>query len=289
VATTDTQPAITVQNVHKRYKDIHALRGVSFSVKRGEIFGLVGANGAGKSTLIRALVGATRPTEGEVRVLGLSPSAQRHELRQQIGYMPQQPALYDDLTARDNLRFYSRAQSIPNLERRIDEVVEFIRLTERRDDPVYGFSGGMKQRVSLACALIHKPQVLFLDEPTAGVDPKLRESFWEHFRTLASEGVTILLSSHQMGEMFLCDRLAIMREGIVLAEDTPRQLLWRGEAQIKIWCGDQLIMETVKNYPDHLPRILQAYQLDPAITRIEIEEDTLETIVLLMIKEREAS
>ena len=272
--------AIIVQAIRKRYGPVEALRGLSLTVKTGEVFGLLGANGAGKTTLIKILTGVIRPTAGTTSVLGYDPARQAWELRKQIGYMPQTPALYEDLSARDNVRFFARAHVAANIEEQIDAVLEFVNLAERQNDPVYRFSGGMKQRVSLACALAHQPPLLFLDEPSTGVDPKLRESLWAHFRQLADGGTTILLSTHQMDEAFHCDRVAVMREGAVLACDTPRNLLARGQAKITIWRGDQAQTEIIAHYAEQLPRLLG---IDAAISKIEIQEDTLEDVVLRLI------
>ena len=285
-------PAIVVEGVEKRYGRIEALRGVSIAVGQGEIFGLLGANGAGKSTLIKILVGSSRPSAGTVEVLGLRPAAGAsplRQLRQQLGYMPQAPALYEDLSPRDNVRFFGRAHRLEGLEGRIDEVLAFTGLRGRERDPVYGFSGGMKQRVSLACALVHRPRVLFLDEPTAGIDPKLREAFWRHFRELAASGVTLFISTHLMDEALACDRLAIMRDGVVLACDTPRAILRRGQTRVSIRLDGRVERETVANYPEQLPALLRRHGLDPAVSKIEIEEDTLETVVLALIDSRAMS
>ncbi|GIV95632.1 MAG: hypothetical protein KatS3mg057_0289 [Herpetosiphonaceae bacterium] len=284
----ESASAISVSGLRKLYGRFEALKDVSLTVERGEIFGLLGANGAGKSTLIKVLVGSLKPSAGSVQVLGLDPIKQAQLLRRQIGYMPQVPALYEDLSPRDNVRFFGKAHGLANLERRIDEVLEFVNLRSRERDPVYSFSGGMKQRVSLACALIHAPRLLLLDEPSAGVDPKLREAFWQHFRELAANGVTLLVSTHQMDEAFHCDRVAIMRDGLFLACDTPKNLMRRGRAQISIWRGAEVDRHAVTNYAEQLPGILRRYNLDPSITRVEIEEDTLEAIVLDMINVREA-
>ncbi len=281
--------AIEIDGLRKRYGKLEALKGISLHVKRGEIFGLLGANGAGKTTLIKILVGASRYDEGSASVLGLNPMKQAQALRHQIGYMPQAPALYEDLSARENVRFFGRVHQIPNFEARVDEVLDFINLRQRENDSVYGFSGGMKQRVSLGCALVHQPNLLLLDEPTAGIDPKLREAFWAHFRELAAQGVTILVSTHQMDEVLHCDRAAVMREGVVLACDTPRGLLSRGSAHIKIWSDTQVLDETVGNYPERLPQLLQRYHLDPSVNRIEVNEDTLEDIVLSLINDKESA
>lgn len=271
--------AIVVNDLHKNYGRIDALCGLSLAVKTGEIFGLVGANGAGKTTLIKILTGITRPTRGTACVLGYDPVRQSHELRKQIGYMPQSPALYEDLSARDNVRFFAHAQRPPNLESRLDEIFEFVNLADRQHDPIYGFSGGMKQRVSLACALVHSPRMLFLDEPSTGVDPKLRENLWSRFRALAAQGATVLVSTHQMDEAFHCDRVAIMRNGVILACDTPHGLLARGKAKVTLWQGGHPQTEIVDQYADQLPGLLGLSTID----RIEIQQDTLEDVVLNLI------
>jgi ABC-2 type transport system ATP-binding protein len=275
--------SIHIQNLHKYFGKVQALKDVNLTVDSGQIYGLLGPNGAGKTTLIRLLIGATKPTSGDLSVLSLNPGKQKRALRQKIGYMPQSPALYEDLSPADNIRFFGRAHQTGKLSKRVDEVLEFVGLSQRAHDPVYKFSGGMKQRVSLACALVHQPQMLFLDEPTSGIDPKLREAFWEHFRGLTATGVTIIVSTHQMDEALYCDKLAILHEGRLLADDTPSKLLWNSRAKIKIWRGPSVSEQVVTNYPQALPGLLQNDGLDPAINRIEIEEDRLEAIVLRMI------
>jgi len=279
---------IEIESLGKRYGRIDALKSVTLAVHEGEIFGLLGPNGAGKTTLIRMLTGSTRPTAGVVKVFGLDPVRESQAVRHQIGYMPQAPALYEDLSPRDNIRFFGEAHDVKELDQRITELLDFSNLRSRERDPVYTFSGGMKQRVSLACALVHQPRVLLLDEPTAGVDPRLRAEFWKHFRQLARNGATLLISTHQMDEALFCDRLAILSQGSLLACDTPKNLLRRGRTTIHIRRGAEDLTETVDNYPERLPAVLHRYGLDPAITRIEIEEDTLENVVLGLIQAREA-
>jgi ABC-2 type transport system ATP-binding protein len=282
---TTEQAAIRLHDVHKRYGSFEALRGVSLQVDTGSIYGLLGPNGAGKSTLIKALVGASRPTSGEVRILGLDPVRQGGEIHPHIGYMPQAPALYDDLSARDNVRFFARAHALPDLDRAVDEVMEFVALRDRQHDPVYAFSGGMRQRVSMACALAHRPKVLFLDEPTAGVDPKLKEGFWRHFRDLASHGVTLFISTHLMDEALLCDQLTVLRTGQVLVTAPPEDIMQRGRTEVRIWRGNRMEVETVHGYYTELPRVLEHYGLDRSISRIELHEDSLETVILKIIEE----
>ena len=194
---------INARGVTKRFKKITALRELDLRLEAGRVLGLLGPNGAGKTTLIRLLVGAIRPTDGEISVLGLHPIKQKNELRRQIGYMPQTPALYDDLSPRENIRFFGVPSHAGDLKKKVEEVIEFVGLTDRASYPVHTFSGGMKQRVSLGCALVNKPKVILLDEPTSGIDPKLREQFWQHFRQLADEGVTVLVSTHQMDDCLL--------------------------------------------------------------------------------------
>lgn len=277
---------IDAQEVHKTYGRIDALDGLSLRVEEGEIFGLLGANGAGKTTLIKILIGALTYDSGQVEVLGFNPRQQKYQLRPKIGYMPQQPALYDDLTARDNVRFFARAQKVDGLNQKVSEILDFLNLGDRADDPVYGFSGGMKQRVSLACALVHQPTLLLLDEPSTGVDPKLRESLWSHFHDLTEQGVTIVVSTHQMDEALHCDRVAVMRAGKVLACDTPRNLLASGHAKVTIWRSDGAQAYEFDNYRDELPTVLG---IANDIQRIEIHEDTLEDVVLRLIAEKEVS
>ena len=279
------QPApIMVEGVHKHFGSVHALRGVDLQVARGAIFGLLGPNGAGKTTLIRLLIGALRPSAGRIRVLDHDPVQERQALRANLGYMPQEPALYDDLSARENVRFFGAAHGDGGLAHRVEEVLAFVGLSQRAADPVHTFSGGMKQRVSLACALVHRPPILFLDEPTAGVDPQLRATFWRHFRELAEQGVTLVISTHQMDEALNCSHLAILHQGQVLVSREPQALLLGSGARITIWRGGQPEHYEPDDYPAWLPRRLHAYGLDPTVTRIEIEQHSLETVVLQKIR-----
>ena len=280
--------SIQTRGLHKNFGQVEALKDVNLEIKSGQIFGLLGSNGAGKTTLIRLLIGSTQPSSGSLSVLDFDPVKQKRAIRKLIGYMPQSPALYEDLSPIENIRFFGNAHRIDNLSQRTEEIVAFVGLSERAHDPVYKFSGGMKQRVSLACALVHQPKMLLLDEPTSGIDPKLRESFWEHFRELSSRGITIIVSTHQMNEALYCDRLAILHQGTLLANDTPHQLLWNNRARVKIWRGEQVTEQEITNYPEQLPRALQIYGLDANINRIEVEEDTLETVVLGLINNHTA-
>lgn len=272
--------AISVRSVTKAYGTVEALRGVDVAVRPGEIFGLIGPNGAGKTTLIRILVGALRPDGGEVRVLDRDPVTQRSEVRRRIGYMPQEPALYADLSSRANVEFFAAAHVAAGVDELAHGALEFVDLLDRAGDPVHTLSGGMKQRVSLACALAHEPDLLFLDEPTSGIDPILRESFWHGFRRLADAGKTIVLSTHQMNEALACDRVAIIQRGRVVAADAPRSLIGRGRAKVTVWSQGESTEYLLDDYQTELPRILG--EGDP-VTRVEIERETLDEIVLRLI------
>jgi ABC-2 type transport system ATP-binding protein len=279
--------AIEVSGLTKKYGRVEALGGAGLSVGRGEVFGLVGPNGAGKTTLIKALVGALRPSGGTARVMGLNPLKDRAELRQRIGYMPQGPALYEDLTARGNVGFFGAAHRTPDLKKKVDEVMHFADLSGRADDPVHTFSGGMKRRVSLACALVHRPEVIFLDEPTAAVDPQLRSRFWKTFRELAGEGTTLFISTHLMEEAMLCDRIAILRKGRIIATDTPRSILEEGRTRLTVEQDGREQEETIGGHPEDLAAALRPYGLQPGVTAIDVETDSLEAVVLSLIEKQE--
>jgi ABC-2 type transport system ATP-binding protein len=279
--------SIEVSGLTKKYGRVEALGGAGLSVGRGEVFGLVGPNGAGKTTLIKALVGALRPSGGTARVMGLNPLKDRAELRQRIGYMPQGPALYEDLTARGNVGFFGAAHRTPDLKKKVDEVMHFADLSGRADDPVHTFSGGMKRRVSLACALLHRPEVIFLDEPTAAVDPQLRSRFWKTFRELAGEGTTLFISTHLMEEAMLCDRIAILRKGRIIATDTPRSILEEGRTRLTVEQDGREQEETIGGHPEDLAAALRPYGLQPGVTAIDVETDSPEAVVLSLIEKQE--
>jgi len=279
--------AIEVSGLTKRYGKVEALGGADLSVREGEVFGLVGPNGSGKTTLIKGLVGALRPSGGEARVLGLNPLKDRAELRRRIGYMPQSPALYEDLSARGNVGFFGAAHRTPDLRKNVDEVMNFTDLSGRAADPVHTFSGGMKRRVSLACALVHHPEVIFLDEPTAAVDPQLRSRLWKTFRELARDGATLFISTHLMDEAILCDRIAILRGGRVIAADAPRTILEEGKTHLTVEQDGAEEQETIGGHPEDLAAALRPYGLRPGVTAIDVETDTLETVVLSLIEKEE--
>ena len=211
--------AVDVDNVVKSFGTMRALDGVTLRVRTGEIYGLLGPNGAGKTTLIRAIVGLVAPDSGTVAVLGSR--MPNLDILGSVGYMTQAAALYPDLSVEENLRFFA---AISGADSNVDEALRVVELDQRRNSVVATLSGGMRQRCSLACALVHRPRLLLLDEPTVGVDPQLRVQFWEHFREMAAAGTTILVSSHVMDEAERCQRLGLIRFGKLLGEGSPNEV-----------------------------------------------------------------
>ena len=216
-----SNPVVEATHVQKHFGAIHAVDGISLSIGQGEIYGLLGPNGSGKTTLIRLIIGLLRPSSGSIQLLGASMPDKA--ILGQIGYMTQASALYEELTVRENVVFF--AEMSGRYERaRVEEVLQLVDLGERAGSVVRTLSGGMRQRASLACALAHRPRLLLLDEPTVGVDPQLRTTFWSYFRQLADSGVTLIISSHVMDEAERCDRLGFLRQGKLLAEGSAAEL-----------------------------------------------------------------
>ncbi len=219
--------AIVVDNLTKRYGTTEAVRGVSFSVSAGEIFGFLGPNGAGKSTTISMLCTLVRPTAGHARVAGADIVEDRQAVRGQIGLVFQDQTLDEYLTAEENLRFHGELYGVPKAElgRRTRQILEMVELWDRRGEVVQNFSGGMRRRLEIARGLLHSPRVLFLDEPTVGLDPQTRAHIWTYIETLHHvEQITILLTTHYMDEAEHCDRIAIIDHGQIVALDTPEAL-----------------------------------------------------------------
>jgi ABC-2 type transport system ATP-binding protein len=234
--------AIEATDLTKRFGDFTAVDRVSFKVKSGEVYGWLGPNGAGKTTTIRMLLGLLKITEGEARVLGYDPSTQVKEMQAHVGYMSQLFTLYNDLTARENIRFYGQAYGLSRtaLHRRQTEILDMAGLHGRENTLTANLSGGWKQRLALGCAIVHRPQVVFLDEPTAGVDPISRRQFWHLIYAMAKEGVTIMVTTHYMDEAELCQRVGFISEGQLIALDSPDQLKrtqMRGQV-LEINCDD---------------------------------------------------
>ncbi|WP_038180013.1 ABC transporter ATP-binding protein [Vibrio rhizosphaerae] len=222
-----TKYAIEAENVVKRFGDFTAIEDVRLQIPKGAIYGFLGPNGCGKSTTIRVLTGLLHPTSGQVKVLGLDIPRESEQLRLKIGYMTQKFSLYDDLTVEENLQFIGQIFGMGHrqLNQRLNQQLQTYGLDQRRKQRVSGMSGGQKQRLSLAAATMHHPELLFLDEPTSAVDPENRREFWEQLFDLSAQGTTILVTSHYMDEAERCHRLAIMNSGRICADGEPEQLM----------------------------------------------------------------
>ncbi len=216
--------AIHLQNVVKKYGSVEALRGISFSVERGEMFGLIGPDGAGKTTAIRALCGLLHVDGGSIAVLGQDPIRQHRDVTGVVGYLSQRFSLYGDLSIDENIAFFAEIHGVRDYHGRRDRLLEMTQLTRFRHRLADQLSGGMKQKLALACTLVHEPKVIVLDEPTTGVDPVSRREFWKLLSQFLAQGITILMSTPYLDEAERCSRIALLHEGRVLALDQPNRL-----------------------------------------------------------------
>jgi ABC-2 type transport system ATP-binding protein len=220
-------PAVSVQELEKRFKEVHAVKGVSFEVPMGEVFGFLGPNGAGKTTTINMLCTLVKPTAGSAQVAGFDVVSSRDDVRRHIGLVFQDPTLDGYMTAAQNIKLHAELYGIQSdlVDPRMQQVLEMVGLWERKDSVVGTFSGGMRRRLEIARGLMHSPRVLFLDEPTIGLDPQTRRSIWSYIRQLKeSEEITIFMTTHYMDEAEWCDRIAIMDNGEIVALDAPQKL-----------------------------------------------------------------
>jgi len=263
--------AIEVHNLVKKFGDFTAVNEVSFEVQRGEVVGYLGPNGSGKTTTMRMLLGLLQPTAGEAKVLGFDIKTQAESIRPLVGYMSQKFALYEDLTVRENLVFYAGVYGMrpADYRPRVKEVLSLIGLSGRENDRAGELSGGWRQRLALGIALIHNPKLLFLDEPTSGVDPSARREFWDLIYTLAEEGATVFVSTHYMDEAEHCGRLGIMYNGKLMAMDTPSALK-----------ASQLKGPAWNIVADPLLPALEALTATPGVHRAGLLGDHLHAITL---------
>jgi lipooligosaccharide transport system ATP-binding protein len=223
-----SNPILDARELVKRFGDFEAVKGVSFSVERGESFGFLGPNGAGKTSTMRMISAVSQPTSGSLTILGLDPRVAGPEIRGRLGVVPQEDTLELELSVRQNLEMFGRYFDLPRdtIRERAAELLEFIQLSERANDRVDDLSGGMKRRLTIARALINRPELLILDEPTTGLDPQARHLLWERLYRLKREGVTLIITTHYMDEAEqLCDRLVVMDHGSIVAEGPPRELI----------------------------------------------------------------
>jgi ABC-2 type transport system ATP-binding protein len=300
--------AIQVQDLHKNFEDVYAVQGVSFDVQAGEIFSLLGPNGAGKSTIISMLACLLEPTQGDALVMGHSILSEQMAVKAAIGVIPQEIALYEDLSARENLNFWGKMYGLRGapLRQRVDEVLEVIGLTERQKGRVGKFSGGMKRRLNIGIALLHKPQVIIMDEPTVGIDPQSRRNILDNVKELNQQGMTVLYTTHYMEEaQELSDHIAIMDQGQVIAQGTHDELVkivgeldridltisaeservmgqWQAtEGVHQVSAEDSQLTLLVDDSNVALPRLFEsATRVGVRITSVEIQEPNLEAVFL---------
>lgn len=299
------QPIIKIENLKKNYDEIEAVKGISFEVTKGEMFGLVGPDGAGKTTTIRILCGLLNPDNGSATLLDKDITKERQAVQNEIGYLSQRFSLYGDLTVDENIEFFADIHNVKHYEKRRDELLEFTRLTNFRDRLTNNLSGGMKQKLALACSLIHKPQILFLDEPTTGVDPVSRRDFWKILSNLIKEGITIFMTTPYLDEAERCNRVAMMNKGEIIALDNPAEMKKSISKQVvEIVCtpsrkayeilkdkyesqmfGDRInlvVNDETKDYPE-IEKLL--HQNEITITDKRVVTPSLENVFMHLIKE----
>ncbi|MCB0193241.1 MAG: ABC transporter ATP-binding protein [Anaerolineae bacterium] len=249
------QPVIHTQKLTKQFGTETAVEEIDLSIPKGSIFGFIGPSGCGKTTTVRLLTGLYLPTEGEVTVLGEKPSHFSRATQRKIGYMPQLFFLYDDLSIWENMNFVASLYGVGfKRKKRLNELLDFVELREHKRKVVRNLSGGMQRRLSLAATLIHRPSLLFLDEPTAGIDPVLRRKFWDHFQDIREEGQTLFITTQYVGEAAYCDYVGVLAEGRLLMVDTPSKLRQRafGGELVKLrtthWLSPNVVAE-IKELP----------------------------------------
>ena len=275
---TMNKPAIEVQDLYKAFGDLHAVQGVSFEVQQGEIFSLLGPNGAGKTTTISMLSTLLRPDKGDALVMGHSILSQPMGVRSVLGVVPQEIALYEDLSARENLTFWGKMYGLRGsaLRKRVDEVLETIGLVERAKGRVGKFSGGMKRRVNIGVALLHKPKVIYMDEPTVGIDPQSRRNILDSVVALKEQGMTVLYTTHYMEEaQQLSDHIAIVDHGKMIAQGTQDELvkIVGQMSRIDLALGTEALPDTIRD------EVIGTWKDTPGVAQITTENGTISVLV----------
>ncbi len=300
---------IEITSLRKNYGEIKAVNDVSLSVNKGEMFGLVGPDGAGKTTMIRILCGLIIQESGVVKILDKDRSQSRKEIQKNIGYLSQKFSLYGDLSVDENIEFFAEIHNVKDYFKRRDELLDFSRLKPFRNRIAEKLSGGMKQKLALVCCLIHEPKILFLDEPTTGVDPVSRRDFWKILSKLLKDGITIFMSTPYLDEAERCNRVALMNAGEIIALDTPQKIKEKMNKQIiEIVCSPVRIayqaikrntMLEVQMFGDRINVVVENYKLElPSIkkalteNKVQITDEriispSLENVFMHLIKDAE--
>jgi ABC-2 type transport system ATP-binding protein len=274
------EQAVVVENLVKDFGKFRAVDHVSFEVVKGEIFGFLGANGAGKSTTIRMLCGIITPTSGSGQVAGLDINRESEKIKEHIGYMSQKFSLYEDLTVEENIDFYGSIYDVPpdRLRERKDWVLRMAGLTTRSKSLTGELAVGWKQRLALGCAMVHEPEILFLDEPTGGVDPASRRNFWELIHEVSSEGVTVFVTTHYMDEAEHCGRIAMMYAGRLIGLGSPSQLKTEFVAGTLLEVRTHRVMETLQVL-DNLPQVKESTVFGSVLHTLTDSPDNIPAII----------
>ena len=301
------QSVIKIESLHKSYDTTKAVNGITLSVNKGEMFGLVGPDGAGKTTTIRVMCGLLNPDEGNVSLLDKDIVHDKKSIQKSIGYLSQKFSLYGDLTIDENIEFFADIHNVKDFKQRREELLDFTRLKQFRDRLADKLSGGMKQKLALACSLIHKPKILFLDEPTTGVDPVSRRDFWKILSNLMKEGITILMTTPYLDEAERCNRVAMMNKGKIIALDTPKNIKKSiGKVVVEVVCSPiRKAYQTIKKktdydtqlFGDRINIVMNDFDNEfPAIEKLLVQNEvnvidkrivtpTLENVFIYLIKE----
>jgi ABC-2 type transport system ATP-binding protein len=277
MAMTSNDKAIIASGLTKQFGDFTAVDGIDFEVRRGEIFGFLGPNGSGKTTTIRMMLGLLKPTKGTVQVLGVPVLEHPERIRNRVGYMSQRFSLYNDLTVRQNLTFYGKVYGLSNaeLEERIQAALAMAGLQGHEHSQTRDLSGGWRQRLALGAAILHRPELVFLDEPTAGVDPVSRRAFWDLLYDLIAEGVTVFVTTHYMDEAEHCHRLAFIQRGNIIARGSPQSIkdsMMRGQVLEIAPSDPELAMKVLRSAQESGDLALQAVELYGSLIHMTVRD-----------------